>query len=255
MTLKEELRGATQRAYQRRVLAEVRAGNFVAGWARLAIVRTSATVEIDVTSVPLALRSDEGLIYPMMSATLQQLVADEIGALLPTTLVCDEMWRQTKSRVQPMTRDWWKDGSMGEPFRLVEQSDAIAEKLSELPPGLVAFPWKTWVLGKPLELGQMREGMDEALNHGMYVSQGGSLTLGGEHVIQDEGGMHGRLEIDYSQVGVFMRNRCLVNGQEMPTADVLTSPELAFLLSDEGPLKVLRQPGSYGVDAFGPLDR
>jgi hypothetical protein len=68
--------------------------------------------------------------------------------------------------------------------------------------------------------------------HGQYV-----------RVIQGRGTQHDPSHADYSQVVVLASTDCSVDGAPMKLADVLTSPDLAPLISHQGAISVLRQPG------------
>lgn len=243
---------ASAAAYQRIVLEEVLAGRHRAAWAPIRVTRGPRTLVVDVLSRPLAIGTATEPVYVMASATLQQLIGDALDALLPTSLVLDEIHRQATGRIPPITHgDWVADRTMGLPPRLAEQSEILRGKLDAQPyPTLLSDGWKTWALAKGMSAGKILEGSEQAFNHGLYTPSATSVTLGGEHAIQVLGGAHGRFEIDYSQVVILMRGECTVDGTAMRTANVLQDPELAPLLSDEGPLKVTRQPGRYDRTTF-----
>lgn len=259
MTLHDRLAAAAgPRTYQQIVLEQVKKGAVLAEWRPLTWSREGHTITIDVLAVPLAVIDDETVggrpVYVMASATLQQLIADELGALLPTPLVLDEMWRQAALKIDTGSstdweRPWYKDDSLGTPAHMVEQSDAITKAVWRTP-GIVAMPWKTWCLVSWLADGALLEGSEQACNHGLYTMAGNTVTKGGFHAIQVEGGRHGRLEIDYSQVVLLMMGACLVDGVLKQTADVLRDPELSKVLAYDGPLAVVRQPGTLGKSSF-----
>ncbi|MFO0612367.1 MAG: glycoside hydrolase family 25 protein [Polyangiaceae bacterium] len=253
MALLQSLRAsASAAAYQRIVLEEVLAGRHLASWFPLHVKRGARTLIVDVLSRPLAIGTAPDPAYVMASATLQQLVADALDALLPTSLVLDEIHRQATGHIPPITHgDWVTDRTMGLPSRLAEQSEILRAKIdAQANPTLLSDGWKTWVLAKGMSASKILEGSEQAFNHGLYTPSATSVTPGGEHAIQVLGGAHGRFEIDYSQVVLLMRGDCSVDGAAMRTANVLTHPELAGLLSDEGPLEVTRQPGRYDRTTF-----
>lgn len=239
-------------AYQRIVLEEVLAGRYVAAWTPLEIQRGARKLRIEVLGRPLAVGSAAEPVYVMASATLQQVIADALDALLPTSLVLDEIHRQATGRIPPITHgDWVTDKSMGLPRRLAEQSEILRAKISaQADPTLLSDAWKTWALALAMKLGKILEGSEQAFNHGLYTPSATSVTLGGEHAIQVLGGAHGRYEIDYSQVVILMRGDCVLDGVPMRTANVLRDPATAALLSDEGALKVTRQPGRFDESTF-----
>lgn len=263
MSLVDDLRTATLREYQRRVLEEVHAGRGVFAWVPLIRSVRDHTVEIGVLARPLAVGTPDAPIYVMCSATLQQLLADEIGGLLPTTGILDEKHRQAAFHFDPadpyhslLHAAWVVDQTMGTPPRWIEQSDLLAKTFGDAPAtALLSDGWKSWVLFRGMAEGLKLEGSEQAGNHGLYSRYTTSVTLSGEHAIQNLGTRHGRLEADESQMCELMSSDCIVDGTVMRTADVLRDETLAWLLSDEGPLMVTRQPGAYDMHAFDPVTR
>lgn len=239
-------------AYQRIVLEEILAGRYVAAWTPLEIQRGGRNLRIEVLGRPLAVGSAAAPVYVMASATLQQVIADALDALLPTSLVLDEIHRQATARIPPITQgEWVTDRTMGLPHRLAEQSETLRTKIAaQANAALLSDAWKTWALAKGMKAAKMLEGSEQAFNHGLYTPSATSVTLGGEHAIQVLGGAHGRYHIDYSQVVILMRGECVLDGAPMRTANVLRDPGTAALLSDEGALTVTRQPGRFDESTF-----
>jgi len=68
-------------------------------------------------------------------------------------------------------------------------------------------------------------------------------------VFQPIGLAHDRHHVDYSQLCTFMGRMILVDGALRDAADVVQDPELAPLISDEGPMPGLVHPDLLGVSA------
>lgn len=112
-------------------------------------------------------------------------------------------------------------------------------------------------VGKPFGLGKIifttRAG--HAQNYGWHLRPGStnpwrgvaayaSVSLPGILVLQQPGTEHDvRFQTDYASTGEWLRGDCSVDGQPMLTRDVMTSAELAGLISHEGALPGSRQPG------------
>jgi hypothetical protein len=253
MNIKEKLRNAKNAIdYQSLVLQEVQSKRHVASW---------STIKIDNLSINvcplLAVGDSSDPLVVMGSATLQQLIADELQALLPTSKVMDEMFKQAGLKIDAITHPSWViDQSMGLPHRLVEANDELI-KADCFHSGTLNFGgWKSWLTSKYWEYGILREGSEMALNHGLYLQHGFSgapKTRGGSFAYQSgDDGAHGRLEIDYSQCIVLMSNKCYIDCKEYNTVDVLASSVFSHLLSYDGPIKIFKQPGNYSALDFQP---
>lgn len=190
-----------------------------------------------------------------MSATLAQQIADEAGAVLPTPRINDLVWQQAAVKVAPITRPITASVAA-----MIAQSAAIDAKVGEAY-GLVADIGKDWVLvnglltptngcgpGWPaLAVGQV------AANYGWHVNSGEAAVTPGLHVIQSVGRCHDRAHSDYSQNQRLVMLQCDLDGQSMDIRDVMTSPDPAVnsLVSHEGQLKTVRQPGVTGSGSGG----
>ncbi len=68
-------------------------------------------------------------------------------------------------------------------------------------------------------------------------------------MVQSPGTHHDPNWVDYSQICLFVSAECVVDGAYATFAEVARSPELSALVSHEGPLRFLRQPGLPGMGA------
>lgn len=246
MTLKEQLKSAKNAIeYQKIVLDTVIHDHYLPNWHLIQIENLKISV------LPLLILGSQDEPIPVMaSAITQQLIADTLGCLLPTAKVMDEMYKQAKVKISAISHpNWMTDQSMGLPYRLVEQVDyLISAGACKLNP-LIFGGWKSWILSNKLT-----QGSTKAVNHGLYLQhpyQGIQMTPGGVYAIQISGGAHNYAHQDYSQCVVLMSNKCFLDNAQRDTAEILKSPTLSHLLSYEGPLKELRQPGTYSLSDFG----
>lgn len=200
-----------------------------------------------------------------MSATCAQQVADRIDAVLPTPRLHDQIYAAADVKLAPITRnDWVQNSSMATTAHMRDQSNAIDAAIGERS-GLVADLGKDWVLVNslmqptngcgpgwpPLAVGVV------AANYGWEVSSGGDPAVTpGMRVIQSVGRCHGRTHCDYSQVQRLVATTCELDGAPTDLRDVLQSDAVASLVSSEGPLVTVRQPGvpsSGAAPASGTL--
>jgi hypothetical protein len=100
---------------------------------------------------------------------------------------------------------------------------------------------KDWVLTNRL-VGRS----NRSANFGWHHESGRYRSPGGVPVLQPLATAHGIYLTDYSQVVCLVRADVLVDGDPRKLADVLQSKELASLVSDEGPLQILRHPAVVG---------
>lgn len=181
-----------------------------------------------------------------VSAVIQQHIADMIGASLITPKIFDQMWAQRAVTLLPCTQPITSSAA-----GMVSHSACIDKKLAAAggasPGGIVQTVGKTWVLSNKLST-------SVAMNMGWHLEKplGGvpfdpAPTLPGAHMIQSPGTAHGPGHIDYSQIALFVKNECTVDGVSSTFATVAQDPVLSSLVSHEGVLRVLRQPGAAEI--------
>lgn len=178
------------------------------------------------------------------SAILQQHIADLLGAYLVTPKLMDQMWGQRALTVLPCTMpiNSTSDG-------MIKHSACIDTQLTKLGGGdpirgLVQTVGKTWVLSNKLST-------KVAMNMGWHLEKqlagvpfDPAPTLAGAHMIQSPGTHHGPSHVDYSQICLYIARECTVDGQPTTFADVAQNQALCALVSHEGLLHTLRQPGA-----------
>jgi hypothetical protein len=181
-----------------------------------------------------------------VSATLQQQIADVLGALLLTPRLLDLMWSERAVTLPPSPAPIAATSAA-----MIAHSarvDALLAKAGGAPSGgIVQTVGKQWVISNALEAHPGR-----AENMGWHFagpSFGGqtfepSPTLPGVRLIQGPGWAHDIHHLDYSQVCCLVHRSCVVDGAARDLAEVLRDKDLAPLATGaEGVAHFLRQPG------------
>src|SRR5271166_2296559 len=232
-------------AYGIAVLDAVIAGEYSLTWTPVTSTDGAHTIQFLFSSLPIRVADT----FVNVSATLQQQIADVIGALLPTPKMMDLAWLARAATIAPVILPIASTSAA-----MVQASQKLDAELASQPAGIVMCQ-KTWAIGNSLLVHSSK-----AMNYGFFVIPTSGTTYQGigteacvsfptkpqlGRVIQGQGWAHDRSHIDYSQVGWFVNRTCTVDGQQTDMHDVLTDPALAHLVSHEGVLTLpeLRQPG------------
>lgn len=177
------------------------------------------------------------------SARTTQQIADAFGCILPTTRICNLIWEQAVVRLSPCLQA--PDMHMADTSRLLQHHAAVEAKLAGRA-GLIENIGKHWVLTN-----RLHGTRNKAANYGWFDARA-LYRVGKYRLWQPLGLAHNLEHCDYSQVVRLVQRRCLIDGAERDLADVMVDPELARLVSDEGPLRLTRLPE---VPADGPSGR
>ncbi len=196
-------------------------------WRRLQVSAAGHQGVLWVADDALKIGDADDSIRVNVTAQTGQWIADHLGASLCTKHISDLIWQQADVRLTPSIQT--PDAQMAWTHRMVQHSQAVDAKL-DARAGLVANVGKDWVLTNRLAAQPGR-----AANYGWFRSDG--------RPIQPLGLAHDVHHVDYSQVLRLVRREMEVDGREMDIEAVGRHPELAALVSDEGPLSVWRQPG------------
>lgn len=190
------------------------------------------TGNIEVCPDYLCLGTDEDYIYAQCTIVTAQKIADEIGAMLPTRKLVDEVWKQAAGKIDIVTQT--PDKKMVTwPVFLKQSRDVIAKRAA---------------LGLPL--GSLQDGgfKNYILVPGL-ASRPGQTCIYGFHrkatnrPVQDPNlSAHDRNYVDYSQCPRFYALEMFVGDDLFNTADVLADPLLHVFVS-EALSKVHRVPG------------
>ena len=221
----------TDPSYDPMVLGAIAAGNFEHAFMPITIGNGVFYVSQD------ALKIDGVRINA--SAVLQQHIADLLGAYLLTPKLMDQAWAQRTLTCLPCTMPI-NSTSEG----MIQHSACVNKQIVRPTNGIVQTVGKTWVLSNKLSL-------RVAMNMGWHIENpiagvpfDPAPTLPGAHMIQSPGTRHSPQHVNYSQVCLFVAKDCIVNGQPTTFAAVAQSPTFASLVSHEGILLTLRQPGA-----------
>lgn len=225
------------------ILQQVQQGCYEADWNPVDSVIDGHTARFWVMTD--ALKVDG--VRVSVSADLEQKIADRLGASLLTPKLADLLHAQAEIIIDPLPRSITSSTQA-----MLDQDRKITEAIEAAAPGgakgaIVSTVGKHWVIDHQLA-STMR-----AVNYGWHFKgtnfkgiKGFPPESGhpkGTSIIQPSSTAHNIRHVDYSQVCVLVLKACLVDGQISSLADVLTDPDLAFLASHCGALKVLRQPG------------
>lgn len=173
------------------------------------------------------------------SAILQQHIADLLGAYLLTPKLMDQMWAQRTLTCVPCTMPI-NSTSEG----MIRHSACVDRQIVTPTNGIIQSVGKTWVLSNKLST-RIAENMGWHLEKQISgVPFDPAPTLPGAHMIQSPGTRHAPSHVDYSQICLFVAKDCVVAGQTTTFAEVAQDPLLASLVSHEGILLTLRQPGA-----------
>ena len=184
-----------------------------------------------------------------VSAKLQQQLADVFDASLMTAQIADLVYAKAIRRIDPAPMPISTSVAS-----MTKHSSNVDARLRALPvtEGLVADPGKHWILDKKLEQLPGR-----ACNYGWHFTGSSYQGINGFavaskintlnnkpiKVIQPNATAHDALHSDYSQICQLVSQTCWVDGVEKRFFELLTDPALSALVSHQGPLKVVRQPG------------
>lgn len=206
-----------------------------------------------VGSDVLAFGEQGDIVRANVTAATAQTIADMCDWVLPTTKICDLIWQSADVKIQPCLqpadpKDRAKEGfspSMMDTAAMGRHSADI-DRLVAQRLGLVENAGKQWVLSNHL-LNHPKM----AANYGFYDSGAPYRSVSGLKMWQTLGFGHNYAHCDYSQTLRPVKAMMLVDDQYMRIVEVASDPDLWGLVSDEGPLKLARLPGT-GPDAVEP---
>lgn len=187
-----------------------------------------------VTSDALRVGNEEDSVRINASARTTQRIADLLGCVLQTSRICDLVWEQACVRISPCISA--PDPAMASTSRMLAHHRSVEGKVAGRT-GLIENVGKHWVLTN-----RQAGSRDRAANYGWYDAAA-AHTCGRYALWQPVGLAHDLDHVDYSQVVRLVQRRCLVDGVERDIAEVMADAALCGLVSTEGPLRVLRQPG------------
>jgi hypothetical protein len=195
-----------------------------------------AAVTLWVTPDYLAVGDDDDNVRVPMNAVTAQEVADTLGFMLPTAKVVDAIYAGAKVKLAPrtLTPNGWMVRTEAFVFHDALVDAQIAGLANKEPTALVAGHKKDVVLSNRLEARAHRLAL-----YGWHDTEG--------RPIQSLCTAHGDWYSDYSHGVRLVARTMQIDGAPRSVAEVLEDPELAPLLSDEGPLAHTRYQTDRGV--------
>jgi hypothetical protein len=250
------------------IFDEVRAGRFEHEWCKLVLVdqttgdRLAVMVSCDALKLPVRTEVggqtlEDAHTRVNVDAFTQQEIADELGAVLLTPKLVDEIYRAS-AKLSPSPRK--PDAQMASTAEMIRHSLSVdakaAAKGASAPPAL-ANVGKDWVISKKVFV-QSAIDKNRSVNYG-WLGTGGDRSVTGLPIIQSEGSAHtagreGELgHTDYSQVARFAHRGATFNETPVDLALVYTgSAPGTSLVSHEGPLPAARLPQVSGAPPLPP---
>jgi hypothetical protein len=178
----------------------------------------------------LAVGSDEDFIRMPMTSAAAQRIADLTQTMLPTPKLVDEIYRQAQAKLPPSYIDGGPTEDEIADFLFHHEKLEKNRKSRGYPLGvLTAGDKKDIVL-----CGRMMERPERVAIYGWHKSDG--------DVIQPLSTTHSCRYADYSHGVRLIDRRVEIDGEMLQLEEVLRDPELAGLVSDEGPLDLARYP-------------
>jgi|ERR1700722_5693563 len=180
-----------------------------------------------------------------VSARLEQQIADAMGCSLLTSRIAELRYGARAVTIPPFPLG---TNDMATTARMVLESQKMNAAIVEAG-GIVGTTGKDWILDNAVLKHPGR-----AINFGWFLPKGTSSPWQGVPLypspgrtallIQPASWAHDAAHCDYSQQCCLVDKTCTVDGQTRNLVDVLVDPDLAALVSYQGPLQVLRQPGA-----------
>jgi CHAP domain len=220
------------------VLDAVAAGNAIA-WPMLDVPLSwnGHAAVLSVAADYLAIGDDDDFVRVPLSPLAAQRVADQLGATLPTPRLVDIIWHAAAVRIAPQPWGPPYDASMLSVDRFAKHNARIEDQRKGRT-GLIVGHKKDVVLSERL------------------ASRPSQVAIYGWHqlngvAIQPLSLIHENTYADYSHGIRFIGKQLTLDGTDVAVEAVLRSHELAGLLTNEGPMTLVRVPG-VPADGFTP---
>lgn len=188
------------------------------------------------------------------SARILQQIADKLSASLMTPKLLDLAFQQAQVVIPPCPL-WPAD----ETTEGMDKESALMDARVAGRPGLVAPIGKNWVLSNMLTAAKPGHaalyGWAVAPEFATVFKKANVPTYKGVTAgiqnIQPLATPHDIDYVDYAMLNSLVKRQCVVDGVKRDLWDVMRDPQLCALVSHEGPLKVLRQPGVIPMQPLG----
>lgn len=234
------------------VIEHVRAGNYQLRWLPLKTeipAKGSAPAHSATFYVMADALTIEG-VRVTVDAWTHQILCDLIGCSMLTAKASDLIWYKRDATLAPviLSQTPQQVARMTYIATLLLASKDVDDLVAQLPAqsrnGILSSVGKHWILRNSLATSPHK-----GCNYGVYSAtaphQCVTVVPGVPcKLFQQPGTYHpAQGEPDYSQIFRAMLFECTVDGVPRDLLDVFADPELAPLVSDEGVVRVVRQPG------------
>jgi len=209
-----------------RIKELVQADHYVLDWWPIDTSACNRRLRFWVSSDVLRLGCKDDSVRVAVTCRTHQQLADRLGAMMPTTVISDLIWANARNVLGIHTQT--PDSRMAYTSRFVQHSKLLDYDLGEHD-GLCTA-------GKDFVLTSLnRSRPQRAANYGWHQING--------LPIQPLGTAHSLDFTDYSQFCRLVKREADLDGRPIDLADVIVAPDLAPLISADGPLPWHRHPG------------
>jgi hypothetical protein len=196
-------------------------------------------VTVFVTSDYLAVGEPGDILRLPLTPTTAQRIANLQGLLLPTPKLVLETWRAADVKTAPQGIVPNKGADM---TQFTQHNATLEGQLAGTVPDALRSGLKKdivvgnlWKPGKVLIYGWMQQTAP-------MTGKDPAPKMTESWRVQPYSNVHGDFYFDYSHGARFVSSTMMVDGQQYDTEQVYTNPQLAYLVSDEGPVKMSRYP-------------
>lgn len=211
------------------ILTEVRAGNVPAFWRRFVDVKLDGAT-ISVSPDYLCIGADDDYWLAPLTPFVAQMVADELGCVLPTRKMVDSIYRAAPLKLAPSPIAPGRSMTTAPVFSQ-HNTTVGTQRAAEL----TQHPLGTLVAGHKKDVvvsARLANSPNRVAIYGWHRPEGTpiqSLYLG-----------HAATWVDYSHGVRLVKREMTLDGVPTTVGTVLADPERSALLSDEGPVMIPR---------------
>lgn len=187
----------------------------------------SVTITLWVAPDYLSLGSDKDFVRMPMNPITAQKLADQFGLMLPTKKIVDLIYQYSTLKLSPITMPPGPQMSSNDYIKTHQEKVEKALTSNQKRLAILAGHKKDVVISN-----RLKEKPKRVAIYGWHRGIG--------KAIQPLSIVHDQYYADYSHGIRLIAPTMLMNGQEVPVAEVLEDPGFASLLSDEGVIYPLR---------------
>lgn len=229
------LSGQAREEYFLRLFRQGAIPDFFRAPATIALQGAGTACTLEVACDHLCFGTDDDFVYGQVNIITAQKMADICGAMLPTSKLVDEIWKQASVKLPP--RPWGPpyDASMYSSARMTAQSRKLEQQRRAAggPLGdLTSGNFKDYILVQGLLTRP-----DRTCIYGWHQMNG--IPIQGAQL-----DAHERTYVDYSQAPRFVDLQVTLEGERIEVAALLADPVRCHLVSTAGSSTVARLPES-----------